>query len=109
MERLETSVSKKTVPDDVKLLLPVTSDEIIFKIFHRHETISLRRTIHDVNDASRSDIMTNVTHCERILWDEDVQSGFVANVDGNIETRSTINQNRCIDRVRLKTPIKNFK
>lgn len=47
-------------PDHVELLLSVVADVIIFKIFHRHEAVSLRRAVHDVDDTTRTDVMSNV-------------------------------------------------
>ena len=75
-------------PDHVELLLSVVADVIIFKIFHRHEAVSLRRAVHHINDATGTDVVTNVAYRERTFWDEDVQTGFLPDVNRNIKTGS---------------------
>ena len=72
-------------PDHVELLLSVVADVIIFKIFHRHEAVSLRRAVHDVDDASRSDEVSDVGDRERIVRNQNVEAALLSDVNRNIE------------------------
>ncbi len=60
------------LPDDIKLFLAVIADVILLEVLHRHETVSLRGAIHDVDDAPRADVMTNVGNVESWVRNDDV-------------------------------------